>query len=196
MFSATSADGRIVLCSYNSESRALLAGRVNSLGRFTSFKKMIKEAKRRAAQSPSEQTRRKVTALQRAQKRGLTACREALRNIVRDPATPTPTPQPTPQATPTPMTPEPPSCSGNFDPNGNTCPNRFGIPSPLTGNIARGRSIQTLRCNGCHVQRTNYQFGAITNAINNVGAMNGVLSGYETQQATADLVAYLNRFNQ
>jgi len=196
MFSATSADGKIVLCTYNSESRALLAGRVNSLGRFTSFKKIIKEAKRRAVQRPSEGARRKVTALQRVHKRGLTACREAFKNVIRDPATPTPTAQTTPQATPTPITPAPPTCNSNFDSNGNTCPNRFGIPAGLTGNIARGRNIQTLRCNGCHVQRTNYQFGAITDAVNNVGAMNGVLTGYETQQAVADLVAYLNRFNQ
>jgi hypothetical protein len=184
IFSAVGTNNRPVFCSYDYNTTELLAGRVGTLGRFVSFNHLIQQARKQAKRKSTPGIKKKLTMLQRLNRQGLVACRNALRLVSE-----------APRPGVNPSDPSPPSCNGNFDAQGNTCPDKFLIPSGLVGNISRGKSIHTLRCSGCHMERTHYQFDQVVHAVSNVRAMNGILAGYETEQAVADLVAYLNRFN-
>ena len=100
--------------------------------------------------------------------------------------TPTPTPRSsaTPRSTPTPL-----SC---FLAGSNTAPGCFGIPPSLTGNIDRGAAYFQRNCTGCHASRPPYNYSRVKGAFSFVPQMAPYLP---SDQALADIVAYLNRFN-
>ncbi len=127
-------------------------------------------------------TKRKIKTLSERQIAEDALCLSALEP---DP-TPTPTPEPTPEPSPSP-TPNP--GTGSFDIDGNTT--AFGIPMGYVGNISRGRTLQSVRCVGCHEERTGYLYSEVEDALATVPDMDGIDI---TTQEVVDLIAFFNRF--
>lgn len=190
IFSTTDENNNTIVCRHVSENDTIHAGRLKSNGRFAAYADLMKTQKRKLRKLRSQRaslelitrTKRKIRKLKQLHEQQTPLCESAYDGAPEDPS---PSPTPTP----------PEECNGSFDDLGNTCPDKFQIPAQLTGNITRGSQIQTLRCTGCHIERTNYQYNAVWTAVHTVPNMNGVLNGYELDQAIADLVAYFNRFN-
>lgn len=91
---------------------------------------------------------------------------------------------PTPAAgTPTPV----PTPSGPFDDKGNTT--SFGIPSGITGNVARGRAKNTSECAKCHGELgKGLSFNGLKKRISEAPMFITL-----PNQTLADIVAFLNR---
>ena len=137
-----------------------------SSAKFTSYKYLLSKTSRTRSRSTYDK-------YQSLDLLGKKACKSAS-------ATPTPTPNPQ---------------TGNFDNNGNvTAAGKaiFGIPSNLSANISAGRTVQQVKCTGCHVERTNYTFPVVREKIK----QSPMLFDEEQvpDQQLANLVAYLNRF--
>lgn len=129
---------------------------------FTSFKKQIKKLKSKPLTPKIE---KKIKKLKAYKKLGSPACE----NINRD--------------------------SGNFDLNGNattTGKTLFGIPLHLEANITQGRAVYETYCVGCHVERTNYTFPVVREAIKQSPMLYD--ESQIPDQTLAHLIAYFNRF--
>jgi len=102
-----------------------------------------------------------------------------------------PNPNPTPTRTPTPA----PTSSACF--NGNTARGGcFGIPTNMTGDLARGSSLWISRsCMGCHAAsgKLNRTYSQIQASFSTQPNMAGLPT--PSSQELADYAAYLNRFN-
>lgn len=131
---------------------------------FSSFKKQIKKLESKPKTLKTEKQLKKLKSLR---KLGSSACK----NINRD--------------------------NANFDINGNATAigkALFGIPIQLEANISQGKTVYLTYCTGCHVERTNYTFPVVREAIKQSPMLFD-----ETQipdQTLAHLIAYFNRFRQ
>ncbi|GEM_PF-5665400 len=129
---------------------------------FTSFKKQIK---RLLSKPLTPKIEKKIKKLKAYKKLGTPACE----NINRD--------------------------SGNFDLNGNATiagKTLFGIPLHLEANITQGRAVYETYCVGCHVERTNYTFPVVREAIKQSPMLYD--ESQIPDQTLAHLIAYFNRF--
>jgi len=133
-----------------------------------------------------------LTLFRQLASKGKVACKSV-------PPAPTPTPGASPTATPAPVataTPTPAPQTGNFDAQGNvTAAGRvaFGIPSGVTANVSRGKTVAQSFCTGCHSEKTNRTYSYLDQSIRSSPMLYDD-SQLSRPQQLADLTAYLNRF--
>lgn len=100
---------------------------------------------------------------------------------------------PTPTATPVNDTPLPENAM--YDSRGNVTENGkmyLGIPDYLEANISAGELVQLTHCEGCHGERTSWDYLSLLDRIP-LAPMFFQIPTQITEQELADLTAYLNR---
>lgn len=157
-----------------------LLAKTNNTSTFTSYATEIKKIQRSILRA----TGKKKTSLQKKLK--TYKARQKTDNPVCALGPPIQTPTPLPTSSPG---------SGVFDPLGNvteTGKNLLQIPSGLSANISRGKTVYLSNCVGCHIERTNRTFSDLRFNTSRPPMF------FNEQRLTdidlADLTAYLNRF--
>ena len=160
-----------------------LAGALDKSDRdyFVSYAAQIRTLRQRARTEEGikkERTLARISTLRSRSSRGGEVCRNG------DDGGSTPTPKPT--TTPS---------LGNFDSVGNVTAKgkqTFGIPSNLSGNVSKGKTVHSTKCTGCHSEHTNLTFSQYRTWVGQF-PMSYTTSSLPDGEL-ADITAYLNRF--
>ncbi len=178
----TSVSGKAVRCGQLNNGKWVPGALKRNGTTFTPHAALIKKLNKQLKTAPEDKKAKlsnKISKLKLKQRSGKSVCASGPGGGG------TPSPTPGPGATPTP--------SGCFQGSQTSC---FGIPSGIRGDVNRGSSLwSAMACQGCHTEasKRSMTFNRVAGAFSSQPTMFGLT--VPTTEQTADLTAYLNRFN-